>query len=61
MADIEKRPPSPTSAGTEVKKDPFKYVPDVIDELNRDGSAVVNRYKKGLVLGKVSCFANLTS
>lgn len=54
MAEIEKRPASAGSgAGTEVKKDPFKYVPDVIDEFNRDGSAVVNRYKKGLILGKV--------
>jgi hypothetical protein len=54
MTDIEKRPASGGSGtATEVKKDPFKYVPDVIDEFNRDGSAVVNRYRKGLVLGKV--------
>lgn len=56
MAEVERRPTTarPSSSTTaEPKKDPFKYVPDTVDELNREGTSVVNRYKRGMLLGKV--------
>jgi hypothetical protein len=56
MTEVEKRPTSARTGTTEVKKDPFKFVPDNIDELGRDGLTVVNRYRRGAILGKVCIF-----
>lgn len=51
MTEAERR----SSSTSEVKKDPFRYVPDIIDERSRDvDGMIVNRYTKGLILGKVS-------
>jgi hypothetical protein len=38
------------------KVDPFRNVPDVIEDVRHDpdGKLAVHRYSKGLILGKVS-------
>lgn len=57
MTEVERR----SSSTTEVKKDPFRYVPDIIDERSREVEGLVlNRYTKGLLLGKVSLLLRLT-
>ena len=49
MTEVAKR----SSSVTEPKKDPFRYVPDIIEEKSREDGMTINRYTKGIVLGKV--------
>ncbi len=49
MTEVAKR----SSSVTEPKKDPFRYVPDIIEEKSREDGMTINRYTKGIVLGRV--------
>lgn len=53
MAEVDINRRTPT---VESKKDPFKNIPDIIEEKHRDsdGGVVVNRFMKGNLLGKVN-------
>jgi hypothetical protein len=55
MADTEAHRRTPIAAEPPKKVDPFKGVPDIVEERRRevDGSITVNRYMKGALLGKV--------
>lgn len=55
MADTDAHRRTPIAAEPPKKVDPFKLVPEVVEERRReaDGSVSVNRYMKGALLGKV--------
>lgn len=53
MAEFESK--KQISAVPEQKKDPFKAVPDVIEDRRKDinGNIITNKYYRGNILGKV--------
>lgn len=55
MADTEAHRRTPIAAEPPKKVDPFKNVPEVVEERRResDGSISAHRYMKGALLGKV--------
>lgn len=55
MAETEAHRRTPIATEPPKKVDPFKNVPDVVEERHReaDGSISINRYMKGALLGKV--------
>ncbi len=64
MTEVDKRTPLPSSAtaiSQEPKRDPFKNIPEMIEDRHReiDGSTVSNRFLRGNVLGKVMKLSSL--